>query len=142
MKKQKYLIITLLLSFMVGIIVGLVEIFIENYSFSNLKTLIFDGCIGLLIGVILRYAFILINYKFRKKSFLSYIVSFFVIAFISMLPSILVYLTQGITVLRIEVLGIFLTAEILGMGLAYGTNSYYKKLNENLQIKKRKYDFQ
>ncbi len=129
-------IINLFISSLIGIIVGFVEITITTYSPEYTQVLIRDGIIGLLIGTVSRYLF-LVLYAKKENVLLCFVIVFITIGVLSLVPFI--YFTIiGRPFSLILLAAVLLIAEFLGMGLCYISYKRAMSINKMLLAKRRK----
>jgi hypothetical protein len=133
-RKYSEVIICLVASFFIGIVVGFIEVTIINYRPEYAMVILRDGLIGLFIGVVSRYLFILLYAK-KENVMLCFATVFIVIAVISLMP-FLYFSVVGSGYPPILVVAVLITAETLGMGLSYISYHHSLVIN-NLLINKK-----
>lgn len=129
-------IVNLIISSVIGLIIGFVEVTITNYSPEYTEVLIRDGIIGLLIGTISRYLF-LVLYAKKENALLCFVIVFISIGVLSSIPFVYFSLAGRPFTLILWV-AVFLIAELLGMSLSYISYRRAISINNLLLAKKRK----
>jgi hypothetical protein len=134
---RKYLeILTCLFaSFLIGIVIGFIEVTIINYRPEYTLIIFRDGLIGLFIGAVSRYLFILIYAK-KENVMLCFATVFVVIALISLAP-FAYFSIVGSGYTPVLIAAVLITAETLGMGLSYISYRHSVEINNLLFTKKR-----
>ena len=133
-RKYSEVIICLFASFFIGIVIGFIEVTIINYRPEYTLVILRDGLIGLFIGAVSRYLFILLYAK-KENVILCFATVFIVIAVISLVP--FVYFSfVGSGYPPVLIAAVLLTAETLGMGLSYISYHHSVVINNLLITKK------
>ncbi|NMM62795.1 hypothetical protein HBE96_08805 [Clostridium sp. P21] len=138
-KNLKDFLFNLLVSSLIGLFVGMVEIIIRNMNNEVIVTLISDSLIGGVIGTISMITFI---YIFQMKEIdvrIAFIAVFMIIGIISSVPSIYFYLVENINISILNLMSILISAEFLGMSLCYYSYKKSSELNSKLISKKKQF---
>ncbi|WFD11497.1 hypothetical protein [Tepidibacter hydrothermalis] len=134
-KNTKSIIINLIISALIGFIVGLVEISLRNFTTNDIYILLVHSLIGLLIGSVIRQTFI-ITYG-KLKVYQIFILSSILLGVISMFSAIIDCFIFKKPLFRTTTIIIIITAELLGMSFTFASYKYYRKLNQKLDEKKK-----
>ncbi|MCT4507393.1 MAG: hypothetical protein N4A48_01295 [Tepidibacter sp.] len=136
-EKNKNIIFNLIISALIGFIVGLVEVSLKNFTTNDIYILLVDSFIGLLIGSVIRQTFIVAYGKL--KVYQIFILSSILLFIISMFPAIINHFIFGKPLFRTTTIITITTAELLGMSFTFASYKYYKKLNQKLDEKKKEF---
>ena len=138
-EERKELLLVLLISGIIGLVVGFVEISMEYMNNENVQVLIRDIFIGVIIGFISRFWFIYLYGKKKINIKIVFIIVFMTIGGISMIPAVYLYILHNSPIFNMKLLWIFITAETLGLGLSSFFYKYSLNLNHQLSMKKKEF---
>lgn len=138
-EEKKELLLILLISGIIGLFVGFVEISMDYMNHENVNVLIRDIIMGIIIGFFSRFWFIYLHGKKRMNIKLVFLIVFITIGGISMIPAMYLSIVRQRPLFTMKLLGIFLTAEILGLGLSSFFYKYSLNLNHQLNMKKEEF---
>lgn len=139
-RKYSEIIICLIASFFIGIVIGFIEVTIINYRPEYTMIILRDGLIGLFIGTVSRYLFILLYAK-KENVMLCFATVFIVIAIISLMPFVY-FSVVGSGYPPVLIAAVLITAETLGMGLSYISYHHSVTINNLLTTKKMSLEHQ
>lgn len=124
-------------SFLIGIIVGCVEIVFPIFNGKVALVLLRDGIIGMVIGSIARYGcgFMMSRNRFSNKLMFLYV--FCIIGIVSIIPAVVFNTILNEPILSMQLFAMVVVAESLGLGFTYVSMKYYSRLNDGLNLKKK-----
>lgn len=136
-ENTKNTILNMIISALIGLIIGLVEISLRNFTTNDIYILLVDSFVGLIIGSTIRKTFI-IGYG-KLKVYQMFILSSLLLGLISMVPATIAHFIFGEPLFRTTTIIIIITAELLGMSFTFASFKYYKDLNQKLDEKKKEF---
>ena len=135
---RRFLYINILISALIGVVVGLLEIALPHFDSDSWVIIGTNGLIGILIGQCIK-TFSVLSHG-RIKLVYSFIISAIILASIGMIIPITRHLLYGSPIFSTYFMVMILAAEVLGMSWTYFSHQYYKGIND--QLKRRQSEFQ
>lgn len=136
-RHQIEVLINLVLSAMIGLIVGVFDVLLPIFNGEMAAVLFRDALIGMAVGTTVRAGchYIIARNIHAKKYIYGYV--FLTIAVLSSIPSILFGVYKGELPHLSEAIILLTVAEALGISLTYASIRYYNQLNSKLILKKK-----
>ena len=136
-KQTKEMLLNLILSAMIGVCVGVVEILFPIFNGTIAFIFFRNALIGMVVGSAARYGCHFIVIRNRQSLSVLYIYVFMTIGIISSIPALIsVWFFEDVFIWQ-QLLIMLTVAETLGMSLTYASIQYHLRLNQQLQMKKR-----
>lgn len=129
--------INLILSALIGIIVGVVEILMPIFNGDMAFVFLRNGLIGMAVGTTARYGCHIIVSRNIKSQGVMFGYVFLIIAVISSLPALIFGWYSGEGIALSDIIILLSIAETLGLSLTFATLKYHKQLNDKLMLKKQ-----
>lgn len=126
-----------LISCLIGLAVGMVEVIFPIFNGDIAAILIRDAIIGILIGTLARFG---CHFMLKEKATsmnILYIYVFFTILIVSSIPAIMMQWLLGKPFIAKQFILMISVAEILGLSFTYASIKHYFRLNNQLIMKKR-----
>jgi hypothetical protein len=136
-ENKKELWFVIIISGIIGLIVGFIDISAEFIKIEQFRTLALDTTIGIIIGLVSRNWFIYLYTRKKLNGKLIFVLVFFTIGLISSIPSLFDYIFMGELFYSTEYLLIVISAEVLGLSFSYFMYKNILKINNKLEMKKQ-----
>lgn len=134
-ENRKFLLLNIIISAGIGVIVGLVELVMPNFTVSSIKVILLNALIGIAIGTTIRQFSIYAWYsKTLKQMLLS---AALIMAGIMLILNIVVFFVVGPPFFSPRLLVIVLVVETLGLSWTYFSYKYYDNMNCKLDRRKQ-----
>ncbi|MCT4619937.1 MAG: hypothetical protein N4A62_11185 [Marinisporobacter sp.] len=139
MRGKKEILWILMVSALIGLMVGFVEVTMNHINQESIRILIRDAFIGIVIGSISMYWFMYLYGKKRMAIQKVFFIEFLTIGCISFLPAIYDNIVENDPIWSKQLGMILLWAELLGLGFSYFLYKYTLVLNHQLSVKKQEF---
>jgi len=136
-KQTKGMLLNLILSAMIGVCVGVVEIIFPIFNGTIAFIFFRNALIGMVVGSAARYGCHFIVVRNKESMNVLYIYVFLTIGVISSIPALIsVWFFEDVFIWQ-QLVIMLTVAETLGLSLTYASIQYHLRLNQQLQMKKR-----
>lgn len=141
MKKNNYDVFSvILMSAIIGIIVGFIDVLVEHWKVEMALVLLRDCAIGVLIGFVCRFLFIRLYMDKKINPGLAFLLMGSAIALISSMPFYLYYIVDKEPISWVKMASMVSVAEVLGLGFIYSIYRQMDNLNRRLDMKKKEFN--